>query len=90
MIILKENENNYLIIEKVAKEWWLELINRKSGTSQILYCKTRKIAENFFKDHQKRGEYLDFEKIKHYCDKFDLKPQKIYKENVDFETWKTI
>lgn len=96
MQILTQNETHALTIEKVANEWWLELIEKKRGTTQILYCKTKKIAENFFKQKGLKVKlddgtffdlahgYLSFEKIKHYYEKIGIRETKMYKENLDF------
>lgn len=76
--ILKIDNNHKLTIEKLAGQWWLEFIERKTGLVQILYCDTKEIAKKAYK---KGEDLMTFEEIKDFCDnKLKLKKEKVYKE----------
>lgn len=61
--------------EKLQGKWWLELIERSTGLSWILYCDTKKHAEKCF-------EKMDMEAVRGIMERMKVQPVKMYKAGV--------
>ena len=49
MFTLQESATHKLTLEKTAGQWWLEVIDRASGITSILYFNRKDKAQAFFK-----------------------------------------
>ena len=47
--ILDQDNTHVLEIEKIYAEWWVILVNRKTGSAQIMYTKSKNNAVHMFK-----------------------------------------
>lgn len=61
--------------EKVTNKWWLELIERATGNTWIIYCDTKKHAQSFFKN-------MSMPECKEWMDRLKITPVKMYKKGV--------
>lgn len=70
---LDQNKNFTLRAEKVQGEWWLELIERATGLTYIIYCDTKQHAIEFFKG-------MNLAECYDWMIRAEVKPLKMYKE----------
>ena len=69
-------DNNYLLrAEKTAGKWWLELIERATGLTWIIYCDTKKHAQACFKG-------MTMDECRAWCERLKVQPVKMYKAGV--------
>ena len=61
--------------EKVKGKWWLELIERTTGITWIIYCDTKKHAQSCFKG-------MSMDDCRHWMDRLKVEPIKMYKAGV--------
>ena len=61
--------------EKTTNKWWLELIERATGMTWIIYCDTKKHAQSCFKD-------MSMDECRGWMDRLKVQPIKMYKANV--------
>lgn len=75
-IITIDEDNTYkLITEKIGSSWWIELIHKASGNSQIIQSTNKKQALSFFE-----GSTLP--QIKDFLNHWGVDAVKMYKKNV--------
>lgn len=72
---LGQSDTYTLQAEKVTSKWWLELIERATGLTWIIYCDTKQHALACF-----RGMTLD--DARGWMDRLKVEPVKMYKKNV--------
>ena len=70
--ILNSNAQYTLIAEKNYSEWWLDLIEKRTGKAQTLILKTKKDAMQYKK--------IDLNKIKRVMDRIGIDSHKAYKK----------
>lgn len=75
IIKINQNDTYTLQAEKIKGKWWLELIERATGLTWILVCKTKPIALATFKG-------MTLEDCRVTMDKIKVSPIKMYKANV--------
>ena len=61
--------------EKTTNKWWLELIERATGLTWIIYCDTKKHAQACFKG-------MTMQECRDWMDRLKVQPVKMYKSNV--------
>jgi hypothetical protein len=72
IVILKDNESCILQIDKIQSEWWLELVEKKTGLCQILIFPSKQKARDFFKN-------CNLNKVQEYYNQAKVPKQKVYK-----------
>lgn len=77
MDILKlgQSDTYTLQAEKVTSKWWLELIERATGMTWIVYCDTKKHAQSCFKG-------MSMDECRAWMDRLNVGAIKMYKANV--------
>ncbi len=73
-IILEQNEKYVLQAEKIQRKWWLELVEKSTGLTQIMICDTKKHALSAFKG-------MTLEQCSLWLDKAKFDKKKVYKSN---------
>lgn len=72
---LGQSADYTLKAEKVTSKWWVELIERATGMTWIIYCDTKKHAQSCFKD-------MSMDDCRACMDRLKIAPVKMYKANV--------
>lgn len=75
--ILKEDLVYTLLTERLASTWWVELVHRPTGNTQIIFCKTRDQAMSLFASNT-------LDQVVRFYNSADIPIQKVYKANVNF------
>lgn len=72
---LNDSDTYRLQAEKVTRKWWLELIEKSTGLTWIIYCDTKKHAQACFKG-------MTCDEARAWMDRLRITPIKMYKTNV--------
>lgn len=72
---LGQSDQFTLKAEKVTNKWWLELIERATGNTWIIYCDTKKHAQSCFKN-------MSMDECRAWMDRLKVSPVKMYKSGV--------
>ena len=72
MIKINANDHHTITLEKVSGQWWLELVNRASGHSRIIYFNNKAKAQAFCAG-------MDMPDIVRMYDKLNVKETPMYK-----------
>ena len=75
ILTLNETPAYLLRAEKVTHKWWLELIERSTGLTWIIYCDTKEHAKACFKG-------MTMAEVIEWMDRFKIEPIKMYKAGV--------
>lgn len=77
MDILKlgQSETYTLQAEKLKGKWWLELIERATGITWIIYCDTKKHAQSCF-------DRMSMDDCRGWMERLKVEPVKMYKAGV--------
>ena len=78
MIVISQNENYILHADKINGLWWVELTEKSTGLTWLTTWKTKAQALAIFKDMELKGV------LKALQDDFKVKPQQVYKANVNW------
>ena len=74
--VLNESKTHKLTLEKTAGQWWLELIERATGLTRIVYFKRKDKALAFCDRMTMPGI------VRVFIEVLKIEPVKMYKENI--------
>ena len=72
---LGQSEKYTLKAEKITNKWWLELIERATGMTWIIYCDTKKHTQACFKG-------MTMEECRQWMERLEVVPSQVYKKGV--------
>lgn len=81
--ILDHNTAYVLQTDKIQGKWWLELVERKTGLTQIMICDTKKHALAAFKG-------MTLEQCAAWLDRAKFEKKKVYKAGYTPESIKEV